>query len=188
MKRPQLGRSDICRPPFGERSYRIDRGVFHPEKHLSGLVFADFLRKRDWANNRIVELGTGCGLLAGVLADGGADVVAIDVSAAAVECARANLADTSVDVRLGDLLEPVRGERFDLIVTNPPYEVGRSLRPKYRSPDFLERLASQWPTVADQLILAFPTDSADALVDLGFDVQLIARIESAGRELGVFQG
>jgi len=43
---------------------------------------------------------------------------------AAIECARANAAFNGVadrvEVRLGDCLEPVRGEAFDLICTSPP--------------------------------------------------------------------
>ena len=69
---------------------------------------------------------------------------------------------------------------------NPPYEIGRSLRPRYRSPDVLERLAAEWPNFADQLVLAFPTDSADVLDELRFDLHLIDRLESSGRELGIF--
>lgn len=176
----------VAQFPFDSRVYRVDRGVFDPQEHLSGLLFATHLESRDWGGIRVLELGTGCGLLAGVLADKGAEVVAVDVSEAAVTCARRNLADTTVDVRLGDLLDPVVGERFDVVVTNPPYEIGRARRPLYRSPDFLERLASSWSTVADRLVLAFPTDSVDILDDLGFDLTLEARLRSDGRELGVF--
>ena len=74
---------------------------------------------------RVLELGTGCGLLAILAAKAGARVVATDINPAAVECAHANAAAHGVadriDFRLGDLFEPVAGERFDLVVFNPPY-------------------------------------------------------------------
>ena len=104
----------------------------------------------------------------------------------AVEAAKGNLAKTSVDVRYGDLFAPISGERFDVIVSNPPYEIGRSLRPRYRSPDVLQRLSVEWRDFADQLVVAFPTDSADLLVELGFNLHLVERFDSVGRELGIF--
>jgi len=141
-----------------------------------------------WENGvAVLELGTGCGLLSGVLHDLGASVVATDVSTIACRCARHNLANTAVDVRCGDLFAPVEGERFDAIVMNPPYEIGRSLLHRYSSPAVLERLAAQWRTFADQLVLAFPTDSSDVLVEVGFDLVLTDRLSSPGRELGIFR-
>lgn len=116
----------------------------------------------------------------------GASVVATDVDERAVACASANLKETSIDVRKGDLFEPLRGERFDIAVVNPPYEVGRSARPTLRSPDLLERLASGWRDVSDRLILAFPSDEIDLLRAVGIDAPLALRIETPGRELGIF--
>ncbi len=177
---------DKAHVSFDGRDYRIDRGVFDPAVHLSGTLFATHLANQEWDGRSVVELGTGCGLLAGVLADRGASVVALDISESAVICAEANLSDTSVEVRQGDLLAPVAEARFDVIVTNPPYETRRSFRPRYSSPDFLSRLAMHWRSTADELVLAFPTDSIDVLDDVGFDLDLVARLPSSGRELGVF--
>ncbi len=73
---------------------------------------------------RVLDLCTGSGAVAIDLArHGAAGVVAIDVSRRAVLAARLNarLNGARVDVRRGDLLGPVAGERFDLIVSNPPY-------------------------------------------------------------------
>lgn len=175
---------------FGNRSYTISRRVFDPQAQLSGALMATWLAtepSQSWSRMSVLELGTGCGLLAGVLHDLGASVVATDISQAAVSCASGNLAATTVDVRTGDLFEPVVGERFDIVVMNPPYEIGRSLVPRYRSPDVLARLAEQWPDYGDELILAFPTDSADILEDVGFTLDLVERIESTGRELGIWR-
>jgi len=76
---------------------------------------------------RILDLCTGSGVLAVSLAKElpAARVIATEISEAAVAIARKNadrngVADR-VDIRLGDLWEPVAGERFDLIVSNPPY-------------------------------------------------------------------
>lgn len=76
---------------------------------------------------RIVDLGTGSGIVAVTLARlcPQAAVSAVDVSAAALAVAAANAARLAPAVRLlaGDWYAPLAGERFDLIVSNPPYVV-----------------------------------------------------------------
>lgn len=165
----------------------MDHGVFDPVTHLSGLAVATELETRELKELRIVEIGTGCGLLAYTCWAGGATVVATDVDARAVACASKNLAATSVVVRQGDLFMPVVGETFDLLITNPPYEVGRSRRPTLRSPDVLVRLAQSWRAHATHLLVAFPVDSADLLEASGFDLDLTVEIPTAGRTLGIFE-
>jgi release factor glutamine methyltransferase len=73
---------------------------------------------------RVLDVCTGTGHLAVAAALAGARrVVAVDVSRRAVLAARLNarLNGVRVDVRRGDLLAPVGAERFDLVVSNPPY-------------------------------------------------------------------
>jgi release factor glutamine methyltransferase len=71
---------------------------------------------------RVLEIGGGLGLAAVLAAKRGADVIATDVLAEAVEAMRGNAAlnGVIVDARLGDCYGPVAGERFDLVCTNPP--------------------------------------------------------------------
>jgi release factor glutamine methyltransferase len=74
---------------------------------------------------RILDLGTGSGCLAIAVAKQlpQAQVTAVDVSAAALAVARKNAARHGVAVRFlqGDWFAPLEGERFDLILANPPY-------------------------------------------------------------------
>jgi hypothetical protein len=75
---------------------------------------------------RALDLGTGCGIQAVLLRRHADDVVATDINERALEVARRNAAlnlTQGIDFRLGDLLEPVRGEQFDLVVANPPYPI-----------------------------------------------------------------
>lgn len=74
---------------------------------------------------RVLDLGTGCGVQALHLAGHSREIVATDVNPRALWAARltAALNDVEVDVRQGSLYEPVAGERFDLVVTNPPFVV-----------------------------------------------------------------
>lgn len=79
------------------------------------------------AERRVLEIGTGSGAVALALASElpGARVVATDLSCAALEVARGNARALGLAERvsfvLGDLYEPVAGQRFDLLVSNPPY-------------------------------------------------------------------
>ena len=75
---------------------------------------------------RTLDVGTGCGVQALHAARHSEQVVATDVSARALRLAglTAALSGVLLDRRHGDLLEPVAGERFDLVVSNPPFVVG----------------------------------------------------------------
>ncbi len=80
---------------------------------------------------RVLDVCTGTGALALAAAGQGArSVTAVDLSWRSVLTARVNagLAGLPVDVRRGDLFAPVAGERFDLVVANPPYVPARSAR------------------------------------------------------------
>lgn len=74
---------------------------------------------------RALDLGTGCGIQALHAARHCESVVATDLSARALAFARFNatLAGVRLDLHRGSLLEPVAGERFDLVVSNPPFVI-----------------------------------------------------------------
>ena len=77
------------------------------------------------AGGRLLDMGTGSGAIAVALAHTRRDahVSALDVSAAALEVARANAAAHGAAVRFvhSDWFGALAGERFDLIASNPPY-------------------------------------------------------------------
>lgn len=86
-----------------------------------------------------LDLGTGCGIIAHVLALHSEQVVATDISSRALRFAAINAQLNEVqniEFRHGDLLDPVQGERFDRIATNPPFVVtpaGAESHHTYRS-------------------------------------------------------
>ncbi|GHD49315.1 methyltransferase domain-containing protein [Mycetocola manganoxydans] len=74
----------------------------------------------------VLDLGTGCGIQAMHAARHAASVVATDISERALVLARLNAELNgihNIEFRHGDLFEPVRGERFDQIVSNPPFVI-----------------------------------------------------------------
>jgi release factor glutamine methyltransferase len=99
-------------------------GVFRPISDT--WLLADALDREPLPEGaRVLDLCSGSGALAirAALADRDRHVTAIDVSRRAVATIRLNAALNGVRVRArrGDLLDAVPGERFDAIVSNPPY-------------------------------------------------------------------
>jgi methylase of polypeptide subunit release factors len=95
---------------------------------------------------RVLDLGTGSGVGALFAARRGFEVLAVDVNPEAVRCARINTLlhhqEERIEVRQGDLFAPAAGERFDLVLFNPPFfrgEPASDLDRAWRGTDVLER-------------------------------------------------
>lgn len=102
--------------PLGEQHVL---GVGGASMTLSGLMLPT-------PAERVLDLGTGCGIQAMHASRFASQVVATDISARALRLARFNVelnGIDGVDFRLGSLFEPVAGERFDRIVSNPPFVI-----------------------------------------------------------------
>jgi release factor glutamine methyltransferase len=100
----------------------------------------------------VLDLGTGSGVGSIFAARRGWPVVAVDINPTAVRCCRVNAMihglEERVEVRQGDLFAPVAGERFDLVLFNPPYFRGTPESPldaAWRGRDVLERFAAALP-------------------------------------------
>jgi len=113
---------------FAGHRFRVDESVLVPRSPLAELIeerFEPWVQPRDV--RRVLELGTGSGCIAVAcaLALPWARVDAVDICSRALALARANAAEHGVSARVrlvaSDLYAQVRGEVYDLIVTNPPY-------------------------------------------------------------------
>ena len=113
---------------FRELTLKVDSRVLIPRPETELLVGAVL----EWAGRRaggsldVLDVGTGSGAIALSLCLEGEfrRIVATDIAAPALDLARANaerVAVCGIDFRLGSLYDPVEGERFDAIVSNPPY-------------------------------------------------------------------
>jgi Methyltransferase small domain len=121
--------------PYGERwiladlSASMRPGRELPADHVLGVgaastTLADATIRRPV--DSALDLGTGCGIQAIHLTDHAKRVTATDLSERALRFAATTAALSGLDWELlhGDLVEPVRGRRFDLIVSNPPFVAG----------------------------------------------------------------
>ncbi|MFV0430242.1 MAG: methyltransferase [Arachnia sp.] len=81
-----------------------------------------------------LDLGTGCGVQSLHLARHSGRVVATDINPRALELAEfgASLSRADIEFRAGSLFDPVADERFDLIVSNPPYVMSPPSDPSQR--------------------------------------------------------
>jgi ribosomal protein L3 glutamine methyltransferase len=114
--------------------FYVDERAIVPRSYLGELLDGDLFAGEEGsligdpgAVGRVLDLCTGSGCLAVLAAMRfpSAHVDAIDISADALAVAARNVADHGLEARIalhqGDLFAPVRGESYDLIISNPPY-------------------------------------------------------------------
>lgn len=151
--------------------------------------------------DRALDLGTGCGIQALLVSRHAGVVVATDISARALAFAELNAqlnGVSNVEFRRGSMFEPVAGETFDLIVSNPPFVITPRVQgvPEYEYRDgglvgdalvelFLRgvgahlaaggvaQLLGNWETRAGTAGL----DRVDQWIDAGLDAWVVEREE-----------
>jgi release factor glutamine methyltransferase len=107
--------------------FTVTPDVLIPRPDTEHLVEKTLEIARLFHRPRIVDVGTGTGAIAVALAHElqAAEITASDLSETALQVARRNAKRNGVETRIrflqGDLLAPVAGEQFELVVSNPPY-------------------------------------------------------------------
>jgi release factor glutamine methyltransferase len=132
-------------------------GVFRPisDSWLLARAVREEVRRRG-DTPRVLDTCTGSGIVGVTAARAGAEVTAVDVSCRAVAAAWLNARINRVRLRSrhGDLLEPVAGERFDVIASNPPYVPSDIAAP--RGPARAWAAGTDGRALLDRLIEAAP--------------------------------
>jgi release factor glutamine methyltransferase len=111
--------------------FRVTPDVLIPRPETEHLVETVVALARSFAAPRIVDIGAGSGAISVALAHHlpKARITTTDLSEAALAIARENVRSSGVADRIcflqGDLLAPLAGEKFDIIVSNPPYVPAR---------------------------------------------------------------
>ena len=117
----------VGRKEFFALQFEVTPAVLIPRPDSEILVMECLRLAKDLPDPSIVDIGAGSGNLAIAIAKNlpRAKVTAIDASSEALEVAQRNAARHAVTERVrflkSDLFEAVRGERFDFVVSNPPY-------------------------------------------------------------------
>jgi len=117
---------------FGEKEFhglrlQVDARVLVPRPDTETLVdwALELLVSRADSAPQVIDLGTGSGAIALAIkqANPRADVTALDASDDALAVARANATRLALDLRFrrGNWWSAVPGERFDIVISNPPY-------------------------------------------------------------------
>lgn len=154
-------------------------GVFDGARLRTGALLVEALDTDSCPpGTRVLDLGTGSGLGAIIAARYAAHVIATDINPDAVRCAQINVLahhfEERIETRVGDLFEPVRDQRFDVILFNPPYYRGR--------PRDLSDYAWRSPDAFDRFLLELPAHLAPggrALVVLSSDGDIAPALLSA---------
>ncbi len=180
--------------------------VYEPAEDT--FLFADNLKVK--CSDSVLEIGTGTGIIA-ILASqiSSKTVVAVDINPQAIACAKKNveLNEVQVDLRRGNLFEPVKNEKFDLILFNTPYlptgedeiideEVGSAwdggIDGRSVINPFIEGLTSHLnPMGRVQLVQSSLSDieqTTMVLMELGFEVQITAKERYFFEEVVVITG
>ena len=141
---------------------------------------------------RVLDIGTGTGVIALMLAQRlpDADITAIDIDSASVACARRNADSSPWGGRIATVHMPVQeympAERFDLIVSNPPFyddtlpcpDEGRTIARHTRTLPFADLLAAAGRLLNDdgRFAVIVPAVSAGRFVAAG-EMHLIRRCD-----------
>jgi release factor glutamine methyltransferase len=107
---------------FRDFVFDVLDGVYAPAE--DSFLLAENLTVKE--GDVVLDMGTGCGLLAVLAAGKAAKVVATDINPQAIRCTRQNAVlnnvKNQIETRQGGLFEPIgKSEKFDLIFFNAPY-------------------------------------------------------------------
>jgi release factor glutamine methyltransferase len=107
---------------FKDQILLVDEHVYEPAEDT--FLIAEKMKVTE--DDTVLDMGTGCGILAVLAAKKAKGVLAVDVNPYALQCANRN-AETNgvkerIEFRQGDLFHPINpNERFSLILFNAPY-------------------------------------------------------------------
>jgi ribosomal RNA small subunit methyltransferase A len=159
---------------------------------------------------RVVDVGSGCGILGIIAASKGCNVTAVDINPFAIDCsslnAKLNGVSNRYEAKLGDLFQDLNGEQFDLMVFNPPYlpqsdeeETGGWLEKAWQGGSsgkevidrFLKDASSHLITGGEiRMVLSSLSHPESTIQDLearGFEVTLLAKEKLDFEELTVLK-
>ena len=107
---------------FKDHVFLVDEHVYEPAEDT--FLLAEKMTVTE--DDTVLDMGTGCGILAVLAAEKTKNVLAVDINPHAIQCASRNAENNGVKERIefrhGDLFQPIKpNEHFSLILFNAPY-------------------------------------------------------------------
>jgi release factor glutamine methyltransferase len=193
---------------YADLSFDVNEEVYEPAEDT--FLIADVLNQTVTEGDTVLDVGTGCGILAVIASRKAKKVVATDINPHAAKCAiqdaKSNRASSKIQVRLGDLFEPIsETEKFSLIVFNAPYLP--STRGEHRSwksrawaggstgRRVIDRFIKNAPRYLDargrillvQSTLSDVDETLRRFREMGLDVRVVAESKAAFESIVVIQ-
>jgi len=190
----------------GHRSFVILPHVFNPNIFRSARCLAEHIAQCRLpppnGNPTALDMGTGSGIQAVVLAGRGFAVTAVDINPQAVRCAEINATlnglEDRIEVLESDLFAQVAGRTFDLVVFNPPFFKGEAksdFELAWKSIDVVDRFAADvshalkphgktlivWSSYAEEQALLGP------LLRANLRTQAVSRRRMGAEKLTVYE-
>jgi ribosomal protein L3 glutamine methyltransferase len=147
----------VGRAYIRDLGFTVDERAIIPRSYLGELLLDGRLVELGMVDNplaagAVLDLCTGNGSLAiiAALEFPNAEIDAVDLSADALAVARGNIDEYGLGDRIqlaqGDLFAPLKGRRYDLIVTNPPYVAAAEVEafpPEYQAEPQMAHLGGE---------------------------------------------
>ncbi len=131
----------------------VPKGVFHPALFFSSKFLGKYVLGSNLKAQKVLDIGTGTGILALLASQRGAQVWAIDINPLSVEAAKINAQQNQLEliVLASDLFEKLHGMQFNQMLVNPPYYPKQAMNQEemawYCGPafEYFQRLFSEAP-------------------------------------------
>lgn len=114
----------------GGYRFNVYPSVFNPKTYIASEIFANFITVSDNLKDKnVLDMGCGSGVLSVFALSKGANVTSVDVNPVSVKCSEENImlngfSDRSVVIVSNLFANIQKGEKFDVILFNPPYYKG----------------------------------------------------------------
>jgi len=142
---------------FDNFVFQIFEEVYEPAE--DSFLIAEQLVQIVKEDDAVLDIGTGCGILAVIAAKKAKKVIATDINPKAIRCVKLNAENnhvaTKIEIRQSDLFQAIqKTEKFNLIIFNAPY-----LPTKNEEETWIERAWAGGPTgrqIIDRFIIEAP--------------------------------
>ncbi len=121
----------VIRQKLAGFTFTVRPTVFNPADFISSKVFISYIKSLDLSGKKILDMGSGSGVVSIIASSKGASCTACDINPVAVRCITENALQnnfsaevTAIESDLFESLQNINRAKFDIIFFNPPYYKG----------------------------------------------------------------